>query len=146
MEKFCTQNEFISSNSDVFIGFVAWGAGSFSASYVLTLTPEGSDGSYTDNKLVKKCILGPFIEDAEPATATASTKTITSHSTSTKRSATSTDQILKEGGDAESSSASPTTTSAAAAATSSDSSSVRTWALEPLTGGLILAAFGLFHI
>ena len=144
MEKFCTQNEFISSNSDVFIGFVAWGAGSFTSSYVLTLTPEGSDGSYTDNKLMKKCILAPFIEDAAPATASAS-KTSTSHSTSTQRSATSTDQILKEGTDAESSSSTPTTTSASAA-TSSDSSSSHTRYLEPFTGGLVMAALALFHI
>ncbi|KAH8673927.1 glycoside hydrolase superfamily, partial [Xylariales sp. PMI_506] len=36
---FCEQNAFINQNSDVFLGFVAWAAGSFSTSYVLSLTP-----------------------------------------------------------------------------------------------------------
>ncbi|KAK1982206.1 glycoside hydrolase superfamily [Colletotrichum cereale] len=54
---FCAQNTFINQNSDVFIGLVAWAAGSFGTNYVLSLTPKKSGSSYTDNELMKQCVL-----------------------------------------------------------------------------------------
>lgn len=63
MVDFCAQNKAISANSDVYIGFVGWGAGSFDTSYILTLTPLGEPGNYTDNKLMNECILDQFTMD-----------------------------------------------------------------------------------
>ncbi|KAJ0301607.1 hypothetical protein COL5a_005619 [Colletotrichum fioriniae] len=54
---FCAQNTFINQNSDVFIGLVGWAAGSFSTDYVLSLTPKKSGNTYTDNNLMKQCVL-----------------------------------------------------------------------------------------
>ncbi|ATY62125.1 glycoside hydrolase family GH5 [Cordyceps militaris] len=60
MKKFCAQNTFIAQNTDVFVGFVGWSAGSFDSTYVMSLTPTGSAGDYTDNKLMQQCILDVF--------------------------------------------------------------------------------------
>jgi len=48
----CSQNRYIKANSDVFLGFVGWAAGSFATSYVLSMTPTGS----TDQLLVSSCM------------------------------------------------------------------------------------------
>lgn len=89
MTRFCAQNKYLSENTDVFIGFVAWAAGGFDDSYVLSLTPEqNKDGSWTDNKLMKQCILEPFDKGERPTnTATASVST---------PSTTSTDSVFHE--------------------------------------------------
>ncbi|KAF4451344.1 glycoside hydrolase family 5, partial [Fusarium albosuccineum] len=90
MEKFCAQNEFIAKNSDVFIGFVGWGAGSFKYDYIMTLTPFQDGDKFTDNKLMKQCIIEPFIKNAPSATTTTSktktkaTETQTTHTKPTK--------------------------------------------------------------
>ncbi|KAF2995149.1 hypothetical protein E8E14_004290 [Neopestalotiopsis sp. 37M] len=55
LTNFCSQNAFINQNSDVFVGFVAWAAGSFSTSYVLSLTPSKQNGQYVDNVLMTQC-------------------------------------------------------------------------------------------
>ncbi|KAI3336320.1 glycoside hydrolase family 5 protein [Xylariaceae sp. AK1471] len=60
MTSFCAQNSFINSNSDVFMGLVAWGAGSFSTSYVLSMTPSNQNGQLVDTTLVKQCLLAPW--------------------------------------------------------------------------------------
>ncbi|QUC17505.1 uncharacterized protein UV8b_01746 [Ustilaginoidea virens] len=60
MTKFCEQNEFIAKNDDVIVGFVGWGAGGFDNTYILTLAPEWTGDGWTDNKLMKQCILAPF--------------------------------------------------------------------------------------
>ncbi|KAI1879417.1 hypothetical protein JX265_002371 [Neoarthrinium moseri] len=57
---FCSQNAFINKNSDVFLGFVAWAAGSFSTSYVLSLTPSKNNGQYVDNNLMTQCVIAPW--------------------------------------------------------------------------------------
>ncbi|KAF4883440.1 Endoglucanase EG-II [Colletotrichum fructicola] len=57
---FCAQNTFINQNSDVFIGLVGWAAGSFGTDYVLSLTPKKSGNSYTDNDLMKQCVLATW--------------------------------------------------------------------------------------
>ncbi|KAG9026493.1 Endoglucanase EG-II [Tulasnella sp. JGI-2019a] len=48
----CSQNRYIKANSDVFLGWVGWGAGSFLTSYILSETPNGN----TDQLLVSSCM------------------------------------------------------------------------------------------
>lgn len=89
MTDFCAQNKAISDNSDVYIGFVGWGAGSFDTTYILTLTPLGEPGNYTDNKLMNECILDQFTLDAKYAptpTSVSTTAAETETSTSTPTS------------------------------------------------------------
>ncbi|KAK6843823.1 glycoside hydrolase family 5 protein [Apiospora arundinis] len=60
LKAFCSQNNFINANSDVFVGFVGWAAGSFDASYVLGLTPTKQNGKYVDNQVMMQCIMAPW--------------------------------------------------------------------------------------
>ena len=62
--KFCAQNKFLNDNSDVFLGYVAWAAGSFATDYVLSLTPSKVNGKYVDNKLATQCVVAPFLNAA----------------------------------------------------------------------------------
>lgn len=71
MTAFCAQNAAINANSDVYVGLVAWAAGSFDTGYVLTLTPSKSGNTFTDNALMKQCVLGPW--NAAVAVPTSST-------------------------------------------------------------------------
>ncbi|KAH7409723.1 glycoside hydrolase superfamily, partial [Cadophora sp. MPI-SDFR-AT-0126] len=52
---FCAQNKFLNDNSDVFLGYIAWAAGSFATTYVLSLTPSKQNGKYVDNQLASQC-------------------------------------------------------------------------------------------
>ncbi|EFQ26994.1 cellulase [Colletotrichum graminicola M1.001] len=70
---FCAQNTFINQNSDVFIGLVAWAAGSFDTNYILSLTPKKSGNSYTDNQLMKQCVLDTWANTEQNVTAPATT-------------------------------------------------------------------------
>ena len=45
---------------DVFLGWVGWAAGNFDTTYVLSETPTYSGGVWTDQPLVKQCIVGQF--------------------------------------------------------------------------------------
>jgi endoglucanase len=83
MTDFCAQNKAISANSDVYIGFVGWGAGSFDTTYILSLTPSGEPGNYTDNKLMEQCILDQFTLDSKYAPTPTSIATATETGTST---------------------------------------------------------------
>ncbi|KUJ16625.1 cellulase-domain-containing protein [Mollisia scopiformis] len=58
---FCAQNTFLNQNSDVFLGYIAWAAGSFSTSYLLSLTPSKSNGKYVDNALASQCVVSPWL-------------------------------------------------------------------------------------
>ncbi|KAK8115226.1 glycoside hydrolase family 5 protein [Apiospora kogelbergensis] len=60
LKAFCSQNNFINANSDVFVGFVGWAAGSFDASYVLGLTPSKQNGKYVDNQVMMQCVVAPW--------------------------------------------------------------------------------------
>ncbi|KAJ6780230.1 hypothetical protein PWT90_01957 [Aphanocladium album] len=92
MEKFCAQNKFISENTDVFVGFVGWAAGSFDSTYTLSLTPSGSPGNYVDNKLMKQCILDVFQGNYNPPTSTPKpSKSATSTAGPRKTTATDSD-------------------------------------------------------
>ncbi|KAI0539024.1 endoglucanase 2 [Xylaria digitata] len=79
---FCAQNSFINTNADVFTGLVAWGAGSFSTSYVLSLTPSNQNGRLVDNTLMKQCVLATW-NNAHSNNGTLPLPTRTSAATST---------------------------------------------------------------
>ncbi|KAL1623754.1 Endoglucanase EG-II [Diplodia seriata] len=58
---YCQQIEFLNKNADVFLGYTAWSAGGFDETYELVQTPiKGSDGTYTDRALTKKCTVGAW--------------------------------------------------------------------------------------
>lgn len=69
---FCAQNAFINSNSDVFIGLVAWAAGSFSSSYLLSLTPNKQNGRLVDNALASQCVVRTWLDSSEAAASSLS--------------------------------------------------------------------------
>ncbi|KAH8811858.1 glycoside hydrolase family 5 protein [Xylogone sp. PMI_703] len=52
----CQQLQFLNANSDVYLGYVGWAAGSFDQTYELVETPTGGGGSWQDTALVKACI------------------------------------------------------------------------------------------
>ncbi|TVY49293.1 Endoglucanase EG-II [Lachnellula occidentalis] len=52
----CSAINFMNSNTDVFLGYVAWSAGSFDNTYELDLTPTLSGSTWTDTALMKACI------------------------------------------------------------------------------------------
>ncbi|EMC92290.1 glycoside hydrolase family 5 protein [Baudoinia panamericana UAMH 10762] len=56
----CQELDTLNTNSDVYLGWIGWGAGSFDTSYVLSETPTVSGSTYTDQKLVTQCIAGKF--------------------------------------------------------------------------------------
>ncbi|KAK0112624.1 hypothetical protein ONS95_014365 [Cadophora gregata] len=74
---FCAQNKFLNDNSDVFLGYIAWAAGSFSTSYVLSLTPSKKNGKYVDNQLAAQCVVAPW-RDAGPAISVSSAVAVAS--------------------------------------------------------------------
>lgn len=45
-----------SANSDVYLGYVGWAAGSFASTYELVETPTKNGNTWTDTSLVKACI------------------------------------------------------------------------------------------
>ncbi|KAI1173732.1 endoglucanase 2 [Nemania sp. FL0916] len=77
---FCSQNSFINANSDVFAGLVAWGAGSFDPSYVLSLTPSDQDGRLVDSALISQCLLAPWnsahSDNGSPSATSIATSTL----------------------------------------------------------------------
>lgn len=50
------QLAFVSANSDVFLGYVGWAAGSFDSTYALTETPTKSGSTWTDTLLVSSAL------------------------------------------------------------------------------------------
>ncbi|KAH8798410.1 glycoside hydrolase superfamily [Flagelloscypha sp. PMI_526] len=55
---FCQQLSYLNSNSDVYLGYTTWSAGSFDASwnYELTEVPFLNNNIWTDTSLVQSCI------------------------------------------------------------------------------------------
>ena len=49
---------FINANPDAYLGYVGWSAGGFDTKYNLTETPFGRAGNFTDQPIVKQCIVG----------------------------------------------------------------------------------------
>ncbi|TAQ85999.1 hypothetical protein B7494_g5658 [Chlorociboria aeruginascens] len=52
----CDQLQYFNDNSDVFLGYTTWAAGSFDSTYALTETPTQSGSTWTDTALVHACI------------------------------------------------------------------------------------------
>jgi endoglucanase len=75
MTAFCAQNTFINANPDVFVGLVAWGAGSFDSGYVLSLTPKKQGNGFVDNALMSQCVVKTWVdsEGVQPPPPPAST-------------------------------------------------------------------------
>lgn len=84
---FCAQNAFLNANADVFVGLVAWAAGSFGSGYLLSLTPTKSGNSLVDGTLASQCLVGTWLNGNETATPPAVT---TSTAAASSRSTTST--------------------------------------------------------
>jgi len=59
----CEQFKYLMENSDVFLGWTGWGAGSFVTSYVLSETPFGDVGAYVDQAIVTQCVAGIYNKD-----------------------------------------------------------------------------------
>ncbi|KAI2612552.1 glycoside hydrolase family 5 protein [Hypoxylon fragiforme] len=57
---FCAQNRLINEHSDVFVGLVGWGAGSFDTSYILSLTPFKQNGVLIDNEIMSQCLVATW--------------------------------------------------------------------------------------
>lgn len=81
----------------MFLGYIAWGAGSFSTSYILSLTPSKQNGKLVDNALASQCVIAPWLSagsvTASAVVSSASrnpTTTLTQVSTSSKAVATAT--------------------------------------------------------
>jgi endoglucanase len=51
------QLAFVSNNSDVFLGYVGWAAGSFATTYTLSETPTDNGGTWTDTSLVSQALV-----------------------------------------------------------------------------------------
>ncbi|KAI1483824.1 glycoside hydrolase family 5 protein [Daldinia eschscholtzii] len=65
LKMFCEQNKLINDNSDVFVGIVGWGAGSFETSDILSLTPSRKDGRLVDNQLMSECLVDTWAKAKE---------------------------------------------------------------------------------
>lgn len=136
MRDFCAQNQCINQNSDVLVGFVGWAAGSFSTSYMLSLTPTEQNGQWTDNKLMVQCILDEFLDRSSSVGATS---TSASASTSAPPATTRASQAKTTTAD------SPTPTDAKSAKPAKTSSS-QAWSTRPIGAQGILASLGFLHL
>ncbi|CAK7198246.1 hypothetical protein SEUCBS139899_000905 [Sporothrix eucalyptigena] len=120
MTDFCTQNAYLNANDDVFIGYVAWAAGQFDSTYVLSLTPTlQSNGSYTDNELFSQCVLAPYRKAGGPLPTPQSSTTSSAGATKTQSKtspATSSSEADRGGLKGGSNVASTSTTAASAPA------------------------------
>ncbi|TGO58471.1 hypothetical protein BELL_1289g00010 [Botrytis elliptica] len=52
----CQEVDYLNANSDVYLGYIGWSAGSFDSTYELVETPIGSGSSMTDQALVAACL------------------------------------------------------------------------------------------
>ncbi|KAI1384400.1 glycoside hydrolase family 5 protein [Hypoxylon trugodes] len=66
---FCAQNALINKNSDVFVGLVGWGAGSFDTSYVMSMTPSKQNGRLVDNQLMSQCLIATWVNSKDTGAA-----------------------------------------------------------------------------
>ncbi|KAI9703633.1 MAG: hypothetical protein M1836_007403 [Candelina mexicana] len=57
----CSAFDYLNANSDVYLGWAGWSAGSFDGTYVLKQTPKlGINGKWTDTETMRQCIAGKF--------------------------------------------------------------------------------------
>lgn len=83
MTRFLAQNQAINDNSDVYIGLVAWGAGSFKTDYILSLTPTLNNGQWVDTDIMTECVLASWTGDASEETVSSSISPYTTATTVT---------------------------------------------------------------
>ena len=60
MTHVCSAVNFLNENSDVYLGYLGWGAGSFDQTYMLSLTPNDVGGTMQDQPLLTKCFTETF--------------------------------------------------------------------------------------
>ncbi|MCJ1284218.1 hypothetical protein MMC26_003549 [Xylographa opegraphella] len=78
----CQALSYLDANSDVYLGYTGWAAGSFATDYVLSMTPSGNAaGGWTDQELVSQCF-------ARGATGSNSTTTVPASTTATSLATT----------------------------------------------------------
>ncbi|KAK2605579.1 hypothetical protein N8I77_008408 [Diaporthe amygdali] len=53
----CQQLRYLDDNSDVFLGYVIWGAGAFKSSYELAMTPSLEGDTWSDVPLLTECVV-----------------------------------------------------------------------------------------
>jgi endoglucanase len=94
---FCAQNSYINNASDVYIGYIAWGAGSLGSNYLLDLTPSRTGTKWTDMPMAVSCVIDVWATAAAVVTpvwglalATANVSTMTSSSASSTLTGTAT--------------------------------------------------------
>jgi endoglucanase len=91
---FCAQNTAINANSDVYLGYIAWTAGSVTSDYMLDLAPTLTGTKWVDQKMTIQCVIdvwvnapaGPAAPDWGLALGTALAAIPSSTGGSTKRS------------------------------------------------------------
>jgi endoglucanase len=94
MKAFCSQNAFINANSDVLIGLVGWGAGSFDSSYLLSLTPSKQGNQYVDNDLAAQCVIKTWLDSNETVPSFTATKTSSATKTMTMSGAPTDSSVM----------------------------------------------------
>lgn len=153
MVDFCAQNKAISANSDVYIGFVGWGAGSFDTTYILTLTPLGEPGNYTDNKLMNECILDQFTLDEKYkptptsiSTAPDETSTSTAAASSNDSSPSSTKPIKQTNPSPTANPVTKPSPDTNNASDDKDNNSAATPSTQALTGTVLLTVAALCYM
>jgi len=77
----CQELAYLEQNSDVYLGYLGWAAGSFSTSYILSLTPFGNaTAGWTDQPLLTQCFAtggGPSYAAAPGASTSAVAQILT---------------------------------------------------------------------
>ncbi|PMD38430.1 glycoside hydrolase family 5 protein [Hyaloscypha variabilis F] len=53
----CQAIVFLNANSDVYLGYIGWAAGSFDTGYALAETPTDNNGVWTDTQIVTQCLV-----------------------------------------------------------------------------------------
>lgn len=66
LQKLCEQFDVLNDNSDVYLGWTAWSAGSFKTTYKLSLTPTSDGSIWTDVPLLTRCVAGKFNPQPKP--------------------------------------------------------------------------------
>ncbi|WWD22615.1 hypothetical protein CI109_107108 [Kwoniella shandongensis] len=82
--------QYLSTNTDVFVGFTIWAAGSFATDYTLSITPNGD----TDNDLFVKAVK-PYLPGASGADPAASSSVVSSAASSSASTASASSSSAK---------------------------------------------------
>ena len=95
LQDVCQALGYIEANSDVYLGYLGWAAGSFATNYILSLTPFGDATSgWTDQELVTQCFVTGGGADSSspppPAPVSSTTLLVVDQAPSTTPSASST--------------------------------------------------------